>query len=79
MAGNTKGTYRSKADGGQGVPVPPLINFAYLKAVWPETTHKEPHRGPGNVGATKSERRALLKAKLGIPHHGRLPIGTVVE
>lgn len=75
MAGQTRGTYRSKANKGLGVPTPPTINFAWLKSWWPETSHKEPHRGPGNVGKTKSERRALAKAALGIPRKGRLPVG----
>jgi len=75
MAGNTRGTYRSKSNGGQGVPTPPTFDFAYLKSCWPETTHKEPHRGPGNTGKTKSERRALAKKRFGIPSKGRLPVG----
>lgn len=75
MAGNTRGTYRSKANGGQGVPTPPTIDFAYLKSCWPDTTRQEPHRGPGNTGRTKSERRALKKNHLGIPRKGRLPVG----
>jgi len=79
MAGQTKGTYRSKATGGKGVPTPPVINLAWLKSWWekrenPNAREKQKPQ-PGNVGKTKSERRALLKAKLGVK---RLPPGMVV-
>ncbi len=42
MAGNTKGTYRSRSAGGRGVPEPPVIDFAWLKQWWPECSRREP-------------------------------------
>lgn len=76
MAGQTKGTYRSKANGGQGVPTPPVMDLAYLKSWWDGSPRREPHANPkGNTGRTKSERRALRKLTLGIGRKGRLPVG----
>lgn len=51
------------------------FDFAWLKQWWPEVTRREPHRGPGNIGKTRSERRALEKARLGLKKKDRLPVG----
>ncbi len=47
MAGQTRGTYRSKSAGGSGIPKPPVMDFAYLKSWWTEVTRKLPHAGAG--------------------------------
>ncbi len=56
-----------------------MFDLAWLKQWWdkPERPNARENQKPqlGNIGRTKSERRALLKAKLDVV---RLPVGMVV-